>query len=339
MTTLARPTPSLSAIVTAVLALALSGCCLGVEDEVYTSEYSGSLSDDELDEVRAAGMNDEERCEAACFELQSYSPGGEINRVLSCSAIGADDALPAWDPAQVEVNVTCEAEFVEAAFCTGRRPQGHREAELAVDSRGAWFALHAHLERAAIAAFVELADWLAARGAPFELVDRCRAAARDEVRHAEQMTALAAREGASVPELEAEPSPDDLLSVALHNAVEGCVSEAFAALIAAHQARSVEAPEHREVFTTVADDELRHGQLAWDIHAWLLDQLSPEQRDQVIDAQSRALADLPSIAAANAARTPTELGWPRPERAAEMARHFARLVRAQSRSTSPAAAA
>jgi len=123
-------------------------------------------------------------------------------------------------------------------------------------------------------AFRELAQWLAGHDAPAELVDRCLAAADDEVEHADALTALAAREGAEVPACATDPASDDLFSVALHNAVEGCVSEAFGALIAAHQAEQADDPRLRELLRTIADDELRHAQLAWDLHAWLWPRLT-----------------------------------------------------------------
>lgn len=69
------------------------------------------------------------------------------------------------------------------------------------------------------------------------------------------------------------PTDETLLSIAIHNAVEGCVSETWAAMMAQIQAERAETPELRALFSTIARDEITHGQLAWDLHAWLLEQL------------------------------------------------------------------
>jgi hypothetical protein len=47
----------------------------------------------------------------------------------------------------------------------------------------------------------------------------------------------------------------------------------------------------------VAIDETQHGQLAWDIHRWLMSQLTLEEQAVVQQAQSEALDRLRDIAA------------------------------------------
>lgn len=217
----------------------------------------------------------------------------------------------------------------DAGFCAGRRPLGHRDSGLAVEDEGSWFAVHAHLEAAAVGAFAELAAWLDARGAPPELFQRCHAARRDELRHARLMAAQARKRGAEVPMPSVVPQAEGLLQVAMHNAVEGCVSEAFAAVIAAHQARAAASEELRELFMALAKDELRHGQLAWDLDAWLLAQLDPGELEQVEQARRRALQQLPARASEGALRTPAALGWPVPAQAAALALAFAEQLELQ----------
>jgi hypothetical protein len=325
----------LAPIASLVLMLAAGGCwCRGVEDEVYTSNLEGTFVAEDLDDLREGMSSDAERCAAACMRLAvaddtegNVFGGGDYDAMLSCMAVGADGSLPTWDAAQTEVMVMCEVEYREPGFCTGRRPLAHRELTFVHRSRAAWFAEQAYLERASITAFCELATWLADRGAPAELIERCRAAAADEVVHAERMAAHAEREGHEVPLPIAEPGPEDLLAIALHNAVEGCVRESFGALLGAHQARACEDAELRELFASIAADELRHGQLAWDLHAYFWGQLDAGGRAQVEAAQLAALDELARVTAANAARTPVGLGWPTPELAASMAEHFAGLIR------------
>ncbi|MFV8752976.1 ferritin-like domain-containing protein [Nannocystaceae bacterium ST9] len=323
---------SLAHVATIVLALASTGCwCSGVEDSVWSENYEGVFADEELQTLREGETTDEARCESACRALVMDEPTGgspEIDEVVWCSATGDDeDIVDPWDPAHVEVTVTCQVDFREPGVCMGgRRPMGHHELAQTCASIGLYFAELAHLEAASIRAFVELAEWLERRSAPRELIERCRAAADDEVVHAAAMTEQARRAGVEPATPSADSPVDDLLAVALHNAVEGCVHEAFAALIAAHQARSCDDPELRELFARIADDELRHGQLAWDLHAWLLERLDDGDRARVEAAQHEALARLASTTRSNATRTPADVGWPSPAVAAGMAERFAALV-------------
>ncbi|MBK8266522.1 MAG: hypothetical protein IPK80_35005 [Nannocystis sp.] len=52
--------------------------------------------------------------------------------------------------------------------------------------------------------------------------------------------------------------------------------ECFAALMAAVRAQTAEARGLRRIFARIAADEAQHGELAWDLHTWLLGQLSEE---------------------------------------------------------------
>ncbi|MEZ4450324.1 MAG: ferritin-like domain-containing protein, partial [Nannocystaceae bacterium] len=245
------PRLCLASIAAAVLALGAAGCCRNIPDEMFDNMFSAEIDGATLTEVREGNDDDDARCKAACMEIDA-SIAGSPESIVACSAEGIGEYIDApWDPANDKVLLSCTGHYVEPGFCTGRRPLGHREAALAVDGRGAWLALHAHLEGASVIAFDELAAWLAARGAPAALRERCRAAADDEVRHAALLGALARREGAEVPPLAADPHDDDLVAVALHNAVEGCVAEAFAALIAARQAERADDPELRAAFASV----------------------------------------------------------------------------------------
>ncbi|MBZ5713023.1 ferritin-like domain-containing protein [Nannocystis pusilla] len=319
------PRVRLLAVAAVVLALEAAGCCPDPGER--TDEFEGTVNGDALAHVRDNSGNDDQRCDSACRNLVD----GEVENVDACEAVGPEDNPDdPWDPTNVEVSITCTVTYTPWVFCTGRRPQGHVEADVAVDSRAAWFAVHAHLERASVTAFSELADWLQRRRAPFPLVARCCEAAVDEVRHAEALEALARRDGAEVVPPRADPPTDDLFAVALHNAVEGCVSEAFAAVVAAHQAAHARSLELRALFSRIAADELRHGQLAWDLHAWLWDQLTPEQRGALARAQTRALADLAASSRRAAAATPRELGWPEPDHAVRMAELFARRLGADA---------
>ncbi|MCA9662120.1 MAG: ferritin-like domain-containing protein, partial [Myxococcales bacterium] len=317
----------LRSIAAALLAVAVSGCC---QSTTEVENFQGDLEEDVAAEIRGSNADDEARCEQACTAViaNRYDLGDVfIDSVDACEAAGDDAHLAdPWNPENTLVSVTCTATLTFYGGCTGRRPLGHREADIDARSPGGWLALQAHLERASVTAFHELASWLTLRAAPAALIDRCRAAADDEVRHAARLSELARAAGAEVPPAEADAARDDVFEVALHNATEGCVGEAFAAVVALYQARSAHGEELRGLFRGLADDELRHGQLAWDLHSWLLAQLSPAQAQAVLEAQRRAFAELPARIAAFAAATPLRFGWPAPEVAAAMAEGFAQRV-------------
>lgn len=99
-----------------------------------------------------------------------------------------------------------------------------------------------------------------------------------------------------------------MLAVAIHNAVEGCVHESFAALMAAVRARRASDIRLRRVFARIAADETRHGELAWDLDAWLCERLEPAQARQVGEHRAAALARLPARASAMRAQLPAALG-------------------------------
>jgi hypothetical protein len=176
----------------------------------------------------------------------------------------------------------------------------------------------AYLEAASVLAFAQLAAQLSGWGAPRELIERCEAAADDERDHARWLTALAEQHGAIVPAPTLVDGGHSLFEVACHNAVEGCVHETFAALIAATRARRATSLVLRRTFARIASDETRHGQLAWDLHAWMLGQLEVDEARAVESRQTHALAELPARARALCA-LPIELGPLAPDDAHELA--------------------
>lgn len=179
--------------------------------------------------------------------------------------------------------------------CVGRRPDG-----LCVDGRGRadetpgdWLASTARLEAAAVAAFALLARELTALGAEPELLARIRRAAREEVRHAEQMGALAHARGARPgPAVVVPHVRRSTLEIALENAVEGCVRECWGALCARFQASAARAPDVRAVCDRIAREEAEHAQLSRDIAAWLDGRLDANERARVAAARDRAIHDL-----------------------------------------------
>ncbi len=180
-------------------------------------------------------------------------------------------------------------------------------------------------EQVSVTAFEELAAQLVHHGAPPSLVRRCREAAQDERRHAEQLIALGARRPNAEPE--ASGPTTSLADIALHNAVEGCVSETWSALEMHWRAVHAAEARARATFAQIADDEARHAQLAWDLHPWLCSQLDAERVRDIEVARARAQAALP-ITVGLAARSITAdaraaQGLPDPDLAVALARAYA----------------
>jgi len=227
----------------------------------------------------------------------------------ACDAVVLAGGLPA-------------VECVQPNMCgAGRRPRGLRRPALArLDASAAWLAQAAHLEAASVHAFERLAAELSALGAPPRLVARARRAARDEQRHAKLVGELAAERGAAAPELRVDAAaPRTALAVAAENATEGCVGEAFAALVARHQAIHAAAPSLRRTFERIARDEAAHAALAYDVDAWLHTRLTPAERARVARARARASARLASAYSAHASAR-AQLGLPSPEAGRALAR-------------------
>lgn len=178
----------------------------------------------------------------------------------------------------------------------GRRPEGfHGGARTRPGTSPAeFFAACAELEGASISAFAILAAELEHHGAPADLVWRARGAIRDEARHFKLCNRLARRFGGDVvacPRVEMRP-PRALAAIARENVTEGCVSETFAAATALWQAATARDQEVRSVMAVIAEDELAHAQLAWDVHAWASARLGAEAGAALERARAEAAHEL-----------------------------------------------
>jgi hypothetical protein len=204
----------------------------------------------------------------------------------------------------------------------GRRPAGlHAAGGVACeDALGRHFAQAAHLEAASINAFLRLREELALHGADMALQDRALVSALEEVLHTHATTQLAHRFGATPrrPEVEALPLRP-LFSVALDNAVEGCVRETFGALVAHHQALHARDEQVRSLMARIAEDETRHAELSWAVDGWAREQLSTSEREALREAQREAVATLRrEVAAPLEAALVEEAGMPAPHVAASL---------------------
>jgi hypothetical protein len=276
-----------------VPAAVVAGCCAGFPPE-HRQTFEIDPDDARYAPAVADCRVDDHACEKLCRLLIPPATDDTAVGVLDCVASGL-----AGDVATVRVR------YVYLEDCSsGRRPPGLRSR-----GQGSWLARAAHLEAASVPAFVHLARELVAHGAP-ALSRLAVAAARDEVRHARVVGGLARRGGGAAPtpaEVGATPLRE-LEALAIDNAVEGCVGETFAALIATRQARAAADPAVRAAYASIADDETRHAALSLAIDRWARRRLDAAARRRVAAARAEAIAGL----AAAPELTDAALGLPDP---------------------------
>jgi hypothetical protein len=262
------------------------------------------------------------RCEVGAYLILPNTCIGEDCRDLcaatSCGASGTQVATSCnWLPLGDGGANTVQCYFDSGYGCgAGRRPCGLRPRRTAAaHDLGGWFAESARMEAASVDAFFVLVGELGAHAAPDELVRRALAAAADEERHTRVMLSLMDRYGGTYEPPRVDVREDrSLEAIALENAVEGCIEESFAALVAAWQAEHATDTVVRAAMKQIAEDEARHADLAWDVHEWIMARLDPAGRARVhlaMDRAARRTRELPSdpragIPSARVIRTLTE---------------------------------
>jgi hypothetical protein len=200
---------------------------------------------------------------AECQTLCDPFPGG----VMACRVYLADGG------GSTEV-LECT---YRGACGSGRRPAGLRVRAETMLAR------MAALEAASVDAFRILEGELANFRAPKTFLRACRRAARDEARHAIAMRRLAGSKRAHVSL--AKPRRRSLEAIAIENAREGCVGEAWGALLAYVQARTATDPRVRHAMLEIAADEARHAALSSAIDAWIAPRLGERARARVLRAK------------------------------------------------------
>jgi len=149
-------------------------------------------------------------------------------------------------------------------------------------------------EHASVASFARVVLELVALGAPADLVALAQGAGADELRHAELCFGIAAAlDGQPVG-----PGPLEITgalrtgvaSIIHATVVEGCIGETLSALLA-HAARDAATdPAIAAALERIAEDELRHAELAWRTVAWAIDSELPGARDAAIGAFAQPVA-------------------------------------------------
>jgi hypothetical protein len=180
----------------------------------------------------------------------------------------------------------------------GRKPAGlcAKSQGSASDALGEFFAEAAYLEAASVFAFERLEAELRALGAPLDLVEAARSSRKEEIRHARMTKKLATRFGAIAAEPDVDPSVAaerrSAFDIALENAVEGCVRETYAAIVAHWQAQACSDRQIARVMQAIATDETKHAALAWDVAAWLEPRLTADERAQIDQAREKAREEM-----------------------------------------------
>jgi hypothetical protein len=259
-------------------ALALTGCppCPSAVDEIYLLRDPDAATQALIDACRDGTPPD---CTPLCEKVagSQYAPFEHCE--LHADSNGYVVVHVGWQP-------SCPG---------GRRPARmlRDDAPPAGSAAGRWFADLHQLEAASVSAFQFLHDELTAAGAPAGLRRAARAAQRDERRHAALVAALARRHGGAPRAPRVQPTPPRALSaMAEENAVEGCVREAFGALVAAVQAGASRDPVVRAAMRGIARDEARHAALALAVDAWVRTRLPPAARQRIDAARAAAIDDL-----------------------------------------------
>src|SRR5579884_1159777 len=231
--------------------------------------------------VPGSGVQD---CTQRC--LSSYFNGCNSVNSPDGGAVDLDSGSPAV--------VSCKYWDAGLMSRTGRRPAGFvEERHGGTPSVGEVLARAAHLESAAVRAFLDLAEQFARHGAPDRLVRRLRKAAGDEMRHARDVGALARAYGGEPPPVRVNaPGDRSLLALAVENAREGCVGETWGAACALAQAALAADMDVRATMHGIARDELRHAALSWDLAAWLARRLTADERARVAEERDRAIDEL-----------------------------------------------
>lgn len=198
---------------------------------------------------------------------------------------------------------------------SGRRPPGLEALDETGTPRdvGEHFARAARLEAASVAAFADLAIELALHGAPRALIDAALSAAGDEIDHARTMARLARRAGARPHEARVRRGgARSLDAIAIDNAVEGCVHEAFGAALIAHQAGAARDPAVRAALRSIAEDEGRHAAFSRRLDAWLASRVGNAvrrrarlAREDAVGAIEQGIGEEPTHSLARVAGLPS----------------------------------
>ena len=253
--------------------------------ECFNADYSYEISNpvsvtkEELTPLLdEQGQITEEACQTICTNM-------DIDYTCVCSYVGKDGE---------DYNFDCITQGVDY----NEPVEGRGNADISMKSTGIgltpiakWSARAYHAEASSVAAFLQIRKELEGFGAPKALVDRCLKAACDEVAHAKAMSHICITNGGQLSQLSFGELPQrSLFEFAMDNIKEGCVGEAYAATCVMYQSQVLQASSLQKLLRSIAQDEMRHVELAYDIFTWCCTQLTPIEQ-QVLLTKQRALFD------------------------------------------------
>jgi hypothetical protein len=158
---------------------------------------------------------------------------------------------------------------------------------------------HARFEHASIASFARFVLQLLSVGAPAALVHDAQRAMADEIRHATATFGLAsAYAGRPIGPgvLDVGGSLDTIAgleAIVVATVDEGCIAETISAWQALEAARDATDPAVTAVLHAIAEEELRHAELAWRFVRWALSVGSTGLRRSVAAAFADAAHKVP----------------------------------------------
>ncbi len=151
------------------------------------------------------------------------------------------------------------------------------------------FAQDGAREHASVASFARFTLQCLALGAPASLVSAAQKAGLEEIEHARIHFGLASAYGGRsvgpgpLDIRGAFDEPNDVRSVAVAVAREGCIAETISALLVAAARDAAEDPVVRKALTAIAQEELEHALLAWRFVQWALATGSAETRAAIAE--------------------------------------------------------
>lgn len=241
---------------------------------------------------------------------------GASSQVSNCGATNARETVTNYrltlfvDPQGTVTErartVTYRYDVADPCHPLGRRPEHFADVASGGTLRG-HLVRAMHHEAESVRAFERIARELRAHGAPAELWGAAERAAIEERDHAERCARLVGERA----EIAQDQLPvRSLFELAIDNVQEGCIGEAYAALVATVQARTAVDATLRAHFAAIAADELAHAALAHAIAEWIDAALSPVQRARVAEARGAAITALSGSLDAPAVEATRALGLP-----------------------------
>ena len=293
-----------------------------IDDEITSSELLQHINNLEMAIDEEITLEDV-LCEGLCVEVSVGSGWFYDADLDSCTYTLDIDAIPQEISDDSVGTIQCSGIIYECIG--GRRPLGHSECMQPNEGLGGYFARCAHLEASSVLAFIQLTRQLQKFQAPKILISRCIDAAKDEVLHARLLSNIARAYGVEPPPVMSPDNEYDLFSIAMHNAVEGCVVESWAALVAQWQSQHMPSSQVRLIYQRIATDEIRHGQLSWDLHDWLMTRLSVKEQNIIHQAQSKAIEALIANVEIQT-KHPSALGLPSSLMASQLVQSFGKQL-------------